>query len=135
MKSDRGFTLIEVIIVVLIVGILAAIATPAYQDYVRKARRSDAMDTMLGLQNQQERYRANNTTYGDEADLGLAEPVPTVEGFYTIQISDNDATGYTLTATALGDQANDTDCAGDNAMTITVAPATPRGAKAPADCW
>lgn len=135
LNSVRGFTLIEVMIVVLIAGILAAIAAPAYQDYVRKARRSDAMDTMLSLQNQQERYRANNTEYGDEADLGLDEPVPTVEGFYTVQISANTATGYTLVATALGDQANDTDCAGDNAMTITVDADNPRGVKAPADCW
>jgi len=122
-------------VVVAVVAILVAIAAPAYQDYIRKARRSDAMDTMLSLQNQQERYRANNTTYGNETDLGLAEPVPTVEGFYSVQISDNTATGYTLTATALGDQANDTDCAGDNAMTITVVAATPRGLKAPAGCW
>lgn len=135
MKFDHGFTLIELIIVILIVGILVAISVPAYQDYVRKARRSDAMDTMLGLQNQQERYRANNTTYGNEADLGLAEPVPTVENFYTVQISANTATGYTLVATALGDQVNDTDCAGDNAMTITVNAANPRGSKTPVACW
>jgi type IV pilus assembly protein PilE len=47
--SNKGFTLIEVMIVVAIVGILAAVAYPSYQDHVRKSRRAEAQSALMGL--------------------------------------------------------------------------------------
>ena len=44
MKESRGFTLIELMIVVAVVAILAAVAYPSYLDYVRKARRADVIE-------------------------------------------------------------------------------------------
>ncbi|MGD9661071.1 MAG: type IV pilin protein [Porticoccaceae bacterium] len=135
MKSAKGFTLIEMMIVVVIIAILAAIAYPAYQDYVRKARRADAMDALLVVQNLQEKYRANNTTYGTLAQIGFTGTA-SVEGRYTIAVTGNTAVAYTVTATGVGDQANDsvgaTSC---SPLTITVSADNPRGVKTPPACW
>jgi type IV pilus assembly protein PilE len=107
MKS-KGFTLIELLVVIAIVGILAAIAIPSFNEQVAKSRRSEAMRGLGDLQLRQERWRANNTSYGTYANLGS----PTID-HYTLTVNgpagtgNPDGTGYTLTATRSGVQTGD----------------------------
>lgn len=131
-RKDKGFTLIELMVAVAIVAILAAVAFPSYLDSIRAARRADAMDALLTLQSLQEKYRANNTTFGDLADIGGS--AASSDGFYTLAVAGNTATAYTLTATAAAgtSQVHDTGC---TAPTLTVSAASPRGVKAPEACW
>lgn len=97
----------ELMIVVAIIGILAAIAVPAYSEYVIKGKRSDAKAALLNAQLAQEKYRANNTSYGTLAQIGVSSTSP--DGYYTIAISGTpDATSYTVTAAPLSPFADST---------------------------
>jgi type IV pilus assembly protein PilE len=133
-RAQRGFTLIELMIVVAIAGILAAVAYPSFMDQVRKARRSDAIDVVSRVQQAQERWRADNPAYATLAALGIAAASPS--GYYTIASTPGAnaaaVNSYTVTATAVAgkSQANDAGCA---TLTLTVAGGTP--SYTPATCW
>lgn len=113
MKS-RGFTLIELMVVLVVVAILMAIAIPTFTNQVRKSRRAEAMRALSDLQLRQERWRANHTSYiGTDsvaADVTAFGGLPTSD-FYTIAFdSTASATGFTVKATAAGAQAADAAC-------------------------
>ena len=126
LKPVKGFTLIEVLIVVAIIGILAAIAYPSYGSYVQKSRRSDAHLALL--QEIQNLERCKSTAYSYAACTLMSST--SAEGHYTITLPTKTATTYTVKATATGSQAADDDC---EEMTIDHT-----GARTPAaanKCW
>ena len=136
---QRGFTLIEIMIVVVIAAILAAVAYPSFMSQVRKGRRSDAVEALARLQQAQERWRSRNPSYAAGSLLatawpsGLGQSLTSTGGYYTIAIPGSPtATTYTATATAVSgkSQAGDTGC---STLTITVTNGNP--ANTPASCW
>ena len=87
-------------VTLVIVAVLAVIALPAYQGSVRKARRADAMDAAIALQQAQERYRSNNTSYATTlATIGQA--ATSSGSYYGLVLSAVTAAGYTLTLTGV----------------------------------
>lgn len=86
LKLQRGFTLIEMMIVVAIIGILAAVAYFNYAKYGMRSRRSDAKQLLAGVAAAEERWYTNNNTYITTLGTGgLAFKTPTTS-FYTISV-------------------------------------------------
>ncbi len=94
-RRQKGFTLIELMIVVAIIGILAAIAIPQFNSYRRKAQDSAAKSALKNLATAQENYYATENTY--TATRGNLTGW-TVESNVTVAISGANLTGWSATA-------------------------------------
>jgi type IV pilus assembly protein PilE len=145
-RRERGFTVVELMVVVAIVAIIAAIALPSYQQSVRKSRRADAVLALQQIQIAQERLRAECSSYAaglaaarvcdpvTPADNRLALATSSSDGYYTLNLLPvvNAATQYTATATAVTgtSQASDTGC---TVLTLAVTGLTLT--RTPAECW
>ena len=122
-RRAAGFTLIELMITVAIVGILAAIAIPAYQNYIKKGRRVDAKSALLELAAREERYFATNNTYtATVTDLNYTKIGTSTSTFnagttsavyYTVQITSASATAWGAMATATTAGGQNTDVCGN----------------------
>jgi type IV pilus assembly protein PilE len=125
-RSQGGFTLIELMIVVTIIGVLAMIAVPSYNTYIIRANRSAAKQFMLQVASRQEQYMLDARQYGTSvAQLSLTAPSE-ISNRYTFALAAcaNPCTTYAITATAIGSQTSDGNLTLDNL-----------GTKLPADKW
>lgn len=115
-SRQRGFTLIELMIVVVIVGIIAAVALPSYRDYVKRARRADAQIALTQVANQQERYLTQCNFYaftlaatgslacgtvGTSTSILIANS-QSPDGHYTISMTAGNIGSTTCTAFSCG---------------------------------
>ena len=106
-NQQTGFSLMELMIVVAIIGILAAIALPAYQDHVRRAKAVEAAAILDEMRLRMEQSFQDNRTYADVNGVGLCNaPTGANTTFFGFACSaPPDATSYTLQAAGIGDMA------------------------------
>lgn len=99
---ERGFTLLELMIVVVVISILTSFAVPAYQEQVRKGRRADAMAAMNETAQALERFYTLNNTYTGYTLRPIETQSPRQGSVVHYRIALDVAPGgaaYTLTAT------------------------------------
>ena len=113
MSRVRGFTLLELMIVLVIIAILAAIAIPAYGRYAFRAHRVDGQELLLRIATAQERYYSTNNAYGSLTDIGFANPAISEKGYYSALApvsadpSGAASAAFVATATGVGGQSQD----------------------------
>lgn len=144
-QQEHGFTLIELIVAVAIIGLLAAVAIPAYQEYVLQGGRSEGQAKLLEVMQMQERFYSQNQTYTTNLGVGglafagvaAAAAAPSERGRYLVTAGLCAAGAITncvrLSAAPQGAQASDLECA-----TLTIdsrGTKTENGAGNLADCW
>jgi type IV pilus assembly protein PilE len=140
-KRPRGFTLIEMMIVVAIIGILGAIAYPSYTAQVRRSKRSDAATALMQASQYMQRLYAAKNSFIDadneklkEAGVGWAPiGVPEESRAYDITVSVNDnGRSYELTATPKDGSSSDPDC---GELTLSDRGLKGQSTGSTADCW
>jgi type IV pilus assembly protein PilE len=139
MKSEKGFTLIELMVVVVIVAILASIGIPAYSDYVTRGKLAEAYANLASQRVKLEQYYQDRRTYLGACAAGTVAPPLTGTYFnYACTLADQT---YTITATGnpaknLSNQFVFTLDQNNNKWTASVGPGwTMPTQTAPSGCW
>ena len=133
--TPAGFTLIELMVTVAIIGIIAAIALPAYTQYIVRGNRTAAESYLLELSSLQERFLVDRRAYAADLVSLNAPSIPdSVSPHYQIaMVVTATPPAYTITATPINTQASRyTDCA---TLGLNQAGDKTASGTAPSGCW
>jgi type IV pilus assembly protein PilE len=131
----RGFTLIEVMIVVAIVAILSAVAMPAYSDYITRGRIPDATSGLAARQTRMEQWFQDARSYraAGSNDCGAVPASDTSGTYFDFGCAAGSATTFTITATGKGPMTGFVYTVDQNTTRATTG--VPSGWTANAACW
>jgi type IV pilus assembly protein PilE len=130
-RTDRGFTLTELLITVAVLSILVGIALPNYRQYVIRGKRSAAQAVMMDIANREQQFLLANRRYADKATLqsnGFSVPAEVSENYtWDISLGTGAQPSFVVTFTGIGTQAAD-----NSPQPLTL---NSSGEKAPAEKW
>jgi type IV pilus assembly protein PilE len=113
-RHSKGFTLIELMVVVGIIGILAAIAYPSYTEYIRRGKRANAAADITQTSIWLERFYSQNFTYESAAGVNTQfttrftkSPIDSGDTNYTITLTNLAPRTFTVVLTRSGSMVND----------------------------
>jgi type IV pilus assembly protein PilE len=98
-KGNKGFTLVELMITVAIVAIVASFAIPAYGDYVKRSKISEAISGLSDMRVKMEQYYQDARSYVGACAAGTVAPIPASTQNFDFACPTLTATTYTVTAT------------------------------------
>ena len=109
MRDQKGFTLIELMVVILVIGILASIAIPSYREYVIRGHRRAAQVAMMEIAARQQQYFVANRAYAATVgELGYTLPADVDENYdFAIDADADPVPSFTIDFTAVGGQESD----------------------------
>lgn len=138
-SSQRGFSLIEIMITVVIIAVLAGIAMASYSWAMIKARRSAAAGCVQEAAQYMERFHTTNMSYVNADGSAPALPACSadVTNFYTVSLASSSATSFTITAVPIAGkpQAKDRECATLQIDQRGTRSASGTLSSTPAKCW
>ena len=111
----KGFSLLELSLVLLIIGIVVSFSYPLYQAHMIQVRRYDGQSALLDLANRLERYYSEKNSY-QSATMGTGKATDVLEnnlsagGWYMLSIADQTPSFFTLQAIPIKSQVNDKCC-------------------------
>ena len=129
--KPSGFTLIEMMIVIAIISILSAIALPAYQDHVMRARIAEAHSELSSVRPKLEQHFLDNRSYAGACSATSVAPLPTGKNF-TFACALGQTT-YTVTATGIDKAAGFAFTV--NEANVRATTAAPSGYNTSTTCW
>jgi len=130
----RGFTLVELAVVVAVVAVLATLALPSYQGVVRKSRRAEAQATLFELALRQERWRTDHPEYArTAADIGAAGPQDRSARYYRVEVVGSTSTTFKVRAEAVAGHGQEHDRQGG--VVCSPLQIDQSRVRVPAACW
>jgi len=131
-SKQKGFSVIEVLIVLVLIGILIQMLAPVLGSYIVRSNRSDAIKSLSAMQIAQEKWRLNSTSYGTLAQIWTTGATNSLSKLYDMTVTVNTTNAYTLVANAPAGYAQNAD---DSCTTMTITYANGTSTQTPTTCW